>query len=108
DPYDIVIADSEFDYIDPNEENIFESSPSDSIVDVGILSEVLNSSGSSGIVIIRTSEGEGGDGDITIGDDIVYDIINSETATLRLEAHNNIVFESNNRVRRVNNGSGAL
>src|SRR5690554_6709402 len=100
DPYDIVIKDGGPDVI-PGDGK-FTSIESDSTVSIDSINTVLNSGGS---VIIQTG-GDGGQGDITISDNIEYDIDDDEEASLTLNAGNNIIFESDIFINKTDGNSG--
>jgi filamentous hemagglutinin family protein len=100
DPYDIRIQDTDLLNIVPAE-NKFESTSSTSNIKPSTISTAL-SNGSS--VIITT----GAFGDITLVDNIEFNISDNKRATLTLNSHNQIILSQNKFISRVSNGAGSL
>lgn len=107
DPYDITISNDELNNI-PNVDNVFESSEDDSVIHYETLETVFNDAGNESIIIIRTGSESEGYGNIRLDDSIQYNISNGNTATLRLEAHNNIIFGNSRYISSASGNSGKL
>ena len=107
DPYNISISSNDTNNI-PLVDNVFTSSETGSVVYFDTLKAVLNSAGNEGVVIVRTGAGGDGEGNISLLSNIEYDIAPGGTTTLRLEAHNNIIFGNNSYIRNASDDSGKL
>ena len=107
DPYNIAISGSDTNNI-PVVDDVFTSSETGSVVNFDTLKAVLNDAGNEGVVIIRTGAGGDGEGNISLLSNIEYDIDQGETTTLRLEAHNNVVFGNNRYIKNASDNSGKL
>lgn len=107
DPYNISISSNDTNII-PEVDNVFTSSETGSVVYFETLKAVLNSAGNEGVVIVRTGAGGDGEGNISLLSNIEYDITPGGTTTLRLEAHNNIIFGNNSYIRNASDDSGKL
>lgn len=107
DPYYITISSGDTNNI-PIADNVFTSSETGSVVYFDTLKAVLNSAGNEGVVIVRTGTGGDGEGNISLLSNIEYDLAQGETTTLRLEAHNNIVFGNGRYISSASGNSGKL
>ncbi|HWV15843.1 MAG TPA: filamentous hemagglutinin N-terminal domain-containing protein [Cellvibrio sp.] len=106
DPYDIEILENAID--DSNDGSLFESTKDNaelatSALNTALINVALTNDTK---VIVRTGSGGGQLGNITLSDDLRYNF--SGTATLQLEAHNDIKINSNIERSPSNNAKGTL